>query len=401
MARSRTETWTLLIVLAIGVVPLAIAGLWGFMIYTATPLHPNPQAAPSSAISAPPAEWTNAVEEGRRIVRAALSEGNVPGLSVAVGVGDEIVWAEGFGWANLEHHQPMTPATTFRIGTASMVMTSVAVGLLRDEGRLSLDELVQTHVPEFPQKQWPVTLRPLMAHTSGVPNDSGDEGPLFGVHCDRPIDALPHFADRELLFEPGARFRTSSYGWILVSAAVENAANQPFARFMRTRIFEPLGMRDTEADFTAESSLNATTPYFPRFAADPRYGADLMRPLDYSCYAGASAILSTPSDVARFGLAVNGGALLRPETLRALQTSQRLSSGDDTGYGLGWDLETVTLNGQSTRWIGHNGHLLGGMNATLMTFPGHALSIAVLSNISYAKTDALALKIAEAFTARR
>src|SRR5258706_6272330 len=85
-----------------------------------------------------------------------------------------------------------------------------------------------------------------------------------------------------------------------------------------------------------------------RFAADPRYGPDLMRPLDYSCYAGASAFLSTPSDLVRFAIAVNSGKWLRPATVQLLQAPQRLVSGQETGYGLGWDLETVAVAGQQT-----------------------------------------------------
>ena len=111
---------------------------------------------------------------------------------------------------------------------------------------------------------------------------------------------------------------------------------------MRTQIFEPLGMDDTRADSTTEPIPDRATSYFPRFASDPRYGLHLMRRIDYSCYAGWSAFLSTPSDLLRFGMAVSSGTLLQPATVRLLQTSQRLASGQETGYGLGWDLETVT-----------------------------------------------------------
>ena len=150
------------------------------------------------------------------------------------------------------------------------------------------------------------------------------------------------------MFEPGTQFRYSSYGWIVVSAAVETAAGEPFLTFMRTRIFEPLGMRDTTADSASEPIANRVTSYFPRFAADPRYGLHLMRPIDYSCYAGASAFLSTPSDLVRFAMAINSGKLLQPATVQLLQTSQRLASGQETGYGLGWDLETVAVAGEQT-----------------------------------------------------
>ena len=217
------------------------------------------------------------MEQGRQIVRAGLTEQNLPGLSVAVGAGGDIVWAEGFGWADLENRVPVAPDTRFRIGTASTALTSAAVGLLLEKGRLKLDDEIQTYVPAFPEKQWPVTLRQLMGHLAGVRNDGGDEGPLLSARCERPVEGLQHFAERSLLFEPGTQYRYSSYGWILVSAAVEAAADEPFLTFMRKQIFEPLGMDDTRADSATEPIPDRATSYFPRFAADPRYGPDLMR----------------------------------------------------------------------------------------------------------------------------
>ena len=256
------------------------------------------------------------MEQGRQIVRAGLTEQNLPGLSVAVGVGGDIVWAEGFGWADLEKQVPVTPDTRFRIGTASTVLTSAAVGLLLEKGRLKLDDEIQTYVPAFPEKQWPVTLRQLMGHMAGVRTDGGDEEPLFSERCERPVEALQCFAERPLLFEPGTQYRYSSYGWILVSAAVEAAADEPFFTFMREQIFDPLGMRDTMPDSATEPIPDRATFYFPRFAADPRYGPDLTREVDYSCFAGAGAFLSTPSDLVRFGMAINSGKLLQPATVR-------------------------------------------------------------------------------------
>jgi CubicO group peptidase (beta-lactamase class C family) len=122
-----------------------------------------------------------------------------------------------------------------------------------------------------------------------------------------------------------------------------------------------------------------------------------MRALDYSCYAGASVFTSTPSDLVRFGMAINSGKLLQPATAELLQTSQRLASGEETGYGLGWYLKTVTLAGKQTRVSGHDGDSLGGMVASLMTFPEYGIVVAVTSNIAYADTFSVAVKIAEAF----
>lgn len=194
-----------------------------------------------------------------------------------------------------------------------------------------------------------------------------------------------------------ARGRASSYGWVLVSAAVEAAARERFLGFMRNEIFAPLGMDDTTADSATGPIPDRATSYFPRFEADPRYGLHLMRPIDYSCYAGSSVFLSTPSDLVRFGMAINGGALLQPATVRVLQTPQRLASGQETGYGLGWDLEPVTLAGDPTLVVGHDGELLGGMVASLMTFRERGIVVSVTSNISYADTFGVGLSIAQAF----
>jgi serine beta-lactamase-like protein LACTB, mitochondrial len=396
--RSRTETWLALGAVAVGLLLAAFLGLWGYMSAT-SPLHSNAQDVPSVRDSTPLPKWADAVERARQIARAHLIDRNLPGLSVAVGAGGDIVWAEGFGWADLEKRVPVAPQMRFRIGTASTALTSAAVGLLLEKGRLKLDDEIQTYVPEFPDKQWPVTLRQLMAHVAGVKNDGGDEGPLFSVRCERPVEALQYFKDGNLLFEPGTKYRYSSYGWILVSAAVEVAADQPFRSFMRSQIFAPLGMDHTQAESDTEPIPGRVTSYFPRFAADPRYGPDVMRPLDYSCYAGASVFLSTPSDLVRFAMAVNGGKLLRPATVTLLQAPQRLSSGQETGYGLGWDLETVAVAGRQTTLVGHDGDSLGGMVSSLMTFPDHGIVVSVTSNISYADTFGVGVKIAEAFAA--
>ena len=397
MSSRRYQTWLALFVAAVGLLLAAILGLWAYTSATATPLHPNPQDVPSVTHSAPLPKWADAVAQARQIVRTGLTDQNLPGLSVAIGAGGDIVWAEGFGWSDLDQRERVAPETRFRIGTASTALTSAAAGLLLEKGRLKLDDEIQIYVPAFPKKQWPVTLRQLMGHVAGVRNDGGDEGPLLATHCERTVDGLQAFAESSLRFEPGTQYRFSAYGWILVSAAVEAAADEPFLRFMREQIFEPLGMADTRPDSATQPIPNRATFYFPRFAADPRYGLHLMRDIDYSCYAGSSVFLSTPTDLVRFATAINTSKLLQPATVELLQASLRLPSGKETGYGLGWDLETVTLAGEHTGLVGHDGESLGGMVASFMTFPKHGIVVAVTSNISYADTYSVAVSIAQVF----
>ena len=389
---------TVLGVFALGVVGLilAIAGLWVFVLATTRPLHPDPQKVPSVTNSAPRPKWTGAAQQGREIARVGLLDQNLPGLSVAVGMRGELVWAEGFGFADLENQRRVTPDTRFRTGEVSKALTSAAVGLLLERDKLKLDDEIQTYVPDFPKKQWPVTLRQLMGHVAGLRDDAGDEAWLSP--CEKTLDGLQLFADDKLLFEPGTQYRASSHSWILVSAAVEAAADERFFRFMRARIFEPLGMTATRPDSVSESIADRATFYFPRFAGDTRYGPESAREGDHSCYAGASAFLSTPSDLVRFGMAAYSGKLLQPRTVTLLQTPQRLPSGEETGYGLGWRIETVPLAGKSTRMVGHGtkADFIGG-STYLMTFPSRGIVVAAMSNTAFADMRSIALNVAEAF----
>lgn len=389
------KTWIALIAVPPVLIAAFVVGIFVYVNATVTPLHPDANGVPSRSQSSPAQAWAAAADRARQVARTSVTGQNLPGLSVAVGAGGEIVWAEGFGWADLEQRVPVGPNMRFRIGTASTVLTSAAVGLLLERDQLHLDAEIQTYVPAFPDKQWPVTLRQLMAHVAGVRNDAGDEEPV-SVHCERTLDGLQRFADRPLRSEPGSEFRFSSYGWILVSAAVEAAAKQPFLEFMRKQIFEPLGMRDTADDATTEPIADLATYYFPKFGADPRYGPQAPEKVDLSCFSGAGTFVSTPSDLVRFGLAIGGGKLLKPATVQLLQAPQRLPSGEETGYGLGWDLETVTIAGQETRSAGHDGTMRGGAVASLLTFPD-GLVVAVTSNTSYADAFAIGQKIAQAF----
>jgi serine beta-lactamase-like protein LACTB, mitochondrial len=406
--RNWFDTWTARIVLTIVAVLALIVGLPVYLTITAEPLHAQPQDAPSVAQPEPSPQWSESVARARAILRESLAEQNLPGLSVAVGVGADIVWAEGFGWADLKARAPVTPDTRFRIGTASTLLTTAAVGVLLEQGRLQLDDEIQVYVPQFPQKQWPVTLRQVMGHAGGVGTDDAEDDPLSRQHCERPAEAVPQFADAPLLFEPGTQHRPSNYGWILVSAAVEAAAGQPFLTFMREQVFRPVGMNNTGAEsatkenpedvggpgedpppFTLIRELileplgvgsakafpkeDPATFYAPGRGPHPdfRHGLHVQHPRNLSCYAGAKAFFSTPSDLVRFGLATNGGTLLQPATAQLLQTPQPLI-----------------------------GELMGTKVATLTRLGDSGMVVAVMSNASTADTSALAAQVAAAFAER-
>jgi CubicO group peptidase (beta-lactamase class C family) len=404
---------------------VAIAGLPSLLWATARPLHPDPQNIPSAVQSQPSPQWAAAVGRAQQVVRAVLSEQNLPGLSVAVGVGSDIVWAEGFGWADVETHTAVTPETRFRMGTASTALTAAAVGVLLEKERLKLDEEIQAYVPQFPKKAWPVTLRQLMGNVSGVGIAETNDWRLSSERCERAANAVPVLADSPLLFEPGTQFRPSPRGWVLVSAAVEAAAERPFLSFMRDQVFQPLGMANTGAEspkeenpehigedaedpppFRAihevilkpwrvvtgtrgESGASASTgpaPYYvPQFGPHPvyQYALHVASLRNLSCFAGSMAFFSTPSDLVRFELGINSGRLLQPDTVQSLAAFGRTAGGYD-GELLG---VRVIFDGELPRVT----------VMSVLTIRDRGIVVAAMSNITSADTSAVARAVGDAF----
>ena len=156
-------------------------------------------------------------------------------------------------------------------------------------------------------------------------------------------------------------------------------------------ILQPLGLGATAKSATESCDVlqPGSTGIRPR--------VHVMRPLNLSCYAGSMAFFSTPSDLVRFALSINSDRLLQPATVQLLQTSQQLTSGRDTGHGLGWDLKTVTLAGEPAQAVGDDGESFGQDGDVVADVRERGIVVAVMSNISHADTSALALKVAEAF----
>ena len=338
-------------------------------------------------------------EESRRLARTLVAGDNLPGLSVAVAVDGEIVWAEGFGWADSDRRTPVTPLTRFRLGALSKPLTAFAAALLHDRGRLDLDAPVQRYVPAYSEKQWTVTTRQLMGDVAGVHRIRGDNNDAMPIeHCASLDDAVALFASDPLLFEPGTEHRYSIYGWTLVSAVVEGAAGEPFDRFMVRQVFEPLAMERTVVSETA--GLEGVTSLSPRSYFGKRLGIKEASRPDYSCLAGAGAFLSTPTDLVRLGSAMRKPGMLKADTVAAFQTPTRLVSGASTTYALGWTVGNVLLAGKAARIVSHRGSPFGG-SVSLLTFPDLGLAIAAAANVTDASgVYPFALQVAEVFARR-
>jgi len=393
MAKSAKHTWFIWILLAAGIVLTVIVSIVQYVAANNRPLHPDPLQTESVMRGSPAPQWESAIKQAQTIVRKDVSDENLPGVSVAVGVGGEIVWAEGFGWTNLETRALVDPDTRFRIGHVSNTLTSAGVGLLVDQKRLRLDDEVQDYVPAFPREPWPITLRQLMGNMAGIHHYKNTEwGDKPTAHCERAADGLPAFAADPLLFEPETKYKYSTYGWVLVSAIVEAAVRQSFFQFMRASVFEPLGMSHTSVDLDKGAGSNIATPYFRA-----NFGNATTTNADYSCFAGGGAFLSTPSDLVRFAIALGGGKFLQPDTVRRFQTEQQLTGGESTGYGLGWTVARTELGKVAVREVGHASRTIEGGSVSFLVFPDQQIVVAVMSNMSFAQLRSVAISIAEVF----
>ena len=346
------------------------------------------QVIPTYAGDHVAARHANAIAQGRQVAQAIVSVAGVPGLSVSVGVNGEVVWSEGFGYADLEQLVPVTPETRMRIGSVSKPVTSAAVGLLVQRGQLDLDAPVQRYVPGFPEKRWPITTRQLGGHIAGIRHYDGDEN-LSSRRYATVLDGLHIFQDDTLLFEPGTRYSYSSYGWNLISAVVEGASGRGFLPFMEEEVFVPLGLRSILAEHM-DSLILHRSGYYER----TRDGGILNAPyVDNSYKWAGGGFVSNTADLVRFGMGLMRGGLLAPPTLETLWTSQRLRNGQATGYGIGW---SVGRDYDGRRVIDHGGSSIGG-RAFLLLFPDDGVVVAMLANSSAPMTFEAAWTIAEPF----
>jgi CubicO group peptidase (beta-lactamase class C family) len=386
------------IIVILGALVIAVAGAVAYWILTAVPVHSDAAAVPS-AVGTQVDRYAASIGEGRRLARALVVGENLPGLSVAVAADGAIVWAEGFGWADVEGREPVTPRTRFRLGAASKPLTAAAVALLHDRGRLDLDAPLQTYVRDYPQKPWPVTARQLLSDVAGVTRIRGDGNDAMPTQqCANLDEALSLIAAEPLHFRPGSEHRYSIWGWVLVSVLVERVAGEPFHAFMAHDVFGPLGMTDTVLERKDGVPEGTTTLY--SHGKTVRVNTIDPSEAQYSCLAGGGAILSTPSDLARFGTAVIKPGFLKAETIVAMQTPARLESGASTDYALGWKVERVTIAGTPTRLVGHRGSPMGGA-VSFLTFPDLGIVVAVTANTGSPGVDPLARKLAEAFVEAR
>lgn len=314
----------------------------------------------------------DAIETTRSLLQARLGEG-YPGISVAVGVDGEIVYAEAFGYADVAEQRALTTESQMRIGSVSKPVTAAGLMVLVEAGKIDLDVPVQTYVPTFPEKEYSFTVRQLAGHNAGIRHYKAVES-FSKEHYPTVLSGLVIFQDDPLLFEPGTDHRYSSYGWNLISAAMEAPAGTDFLAFMDDAVFKPLGMRHTEADWVNRDIPNRVT-FYNKAEAEPR-----VAPMVDNSYKWAGGgFLSTPSDLVRFGMAHLDPGFLSEESLETLFTSQTLKNGKATGYGVGWRIQKLGEDGPIV--YRHGGSSTGG-KTSLILVPEARVVTALLANVS-------------------
>ena len=313
-----------------------------------------------------------AIARTTEIIEREMARTLAPGAQIAVSRGGRIVWSRSFGCANVELDVPVDAQTRFRIGSVSKPLTAAAIGALVQDGKLDLDAPVQTYVPDFPRKAWPITTRQLAGHVAGIRHYEGDE---FAIreHYDTVRAGLAIFEKDALLFEPGTKFSYSSYGWNLISAVIESASGEPFLAFMQKRVFTPAGMTHTSPD-EAAPIIPGRSRFYTR---DDKTGRVENAPyVDNSYKWAGGGFLSTAEDLVVFANSLLEGRLLRPETVTLLWTSMKTSDGKETDYGIGW---SVDRDHKGRRRIRHSGGAMGG-TANLVIYPEERLVVALLVN---------------------
>jgi serine beta-lactamase-like protein LACTB, mitochondrial len=312
-----------------------------------------------------------AIAKARVLIDHEMVRTLAPAVSVAVSRGGRVLWSEAIGCADVELQAPVATTTRLRIGSVSKPLTSAAIGLLVEQGRLDLDAPVQRYVPDFPVKAWPITTRLLAGHLAGIRHYEGGE---FGIrdHYGSVRAGLAIFEKDALLFEPGTRFSYSSYGWNVIAAVIESASGERFLDFMQKHVFGPAGLAHTSADDPAPI-VPERGRFYTRDAAGAIVNAEFV---DNSYKWAGGGFLSTAEDLVAYANVLLEGRLLRPETLRLLWTSQKTKDGKDTGYGIGWG---VGRDPKGRLKIAHSGGAQGG-TACLVIYPESRVAAAMIVN---------------------
>ncbi|MXX96870.1 MAG: beta-lactamase family protein [Rhodothermaceae bacterium] len=325
-----------------------------------------------------PDQYRSAADSAYGMITQTWQEQKFPGMAVAVAVNGQLIWSDAVGFSDLEQRVPMWPHSRFRIASISKPLTAAAAAKLYSQTKLDVDASIQEYVPNFPQKRWTITTRQLGAHLGGIRGYRPGEM-LSAVPYSTVEDGLDIFSADTLLHEPGTKYLYSSYGWNLISAVIEGAAQEPFLDYMQREIFLPFNMLDTVADHPDSLIVHRV-----RFYVRTQDGTLLNAPyVDNSYKWAGGGFLSTPIDIVRFGIAHLDTSFFDQNAKELLFTEQQTTAGEPTGYAFGWRVETRS---DHLRYFSHSGGAIGG-TSLLVIQPDTGVVVVAMVNMSNANLD--------------
>jgi CubicO group peptidase (beta-lactamase class C family) len=310
----------------------------------------------------------------RALVEKTVAQHQVPGASFALGLGGQVAWSEGFGFSDLENHVKAVPDTAYRTASIGKAMTATAAMELVEQHKLDLDVPIQTYCPRFPEKQWPVTARDLISHTSGIRHYEGPnvDAEAFNTHhYEHVSDAVEIVKDDPLKQQPGTDMLYTTWGYVVLGCVLEGASHEEYKAFMRKTIFEPAGMTATRDDDPRAIIPNRAHGYV--FEAGELKNS---RWADMSSKMAAGGWVSTAPDLVRFMNAWMAGRYLSPSTMKTMLEPYKLRQGTIDNFGLGWFIDD---------YHGMKAGLYGGgtaqVSALIFLVPEKQLAVAGMFNL--------------------
>lgn len=318
-------------------------------------------------------------------LRAEMEQAHVPGTSIAVVHKGRLVFARGYGLANVELAVSAAPETVYELLSVGKEFCASAVMLLAEDGKLSIDEKLATYLSDVPPAWSDVTVRQLLSHTSGIPDYTEMSGWFATIRLDRtPKDLIDTVASQPLEFTPGTRWHYSNTNYYLLGLIVEKCSGKKYAAFLEERIFRPLAMTSTRMNDLSAIVAHRAAGYHWRNDA-----LENAEPVSPTHKWAAGGVISTVLDLAKWEIALQEGKLLTAVDRERMCTPVVLANGDTAHYGFGNELDLV----RDHRVAGHQG---GGLafNAAHVRFPDDGLAVILLCNQTRAPSQEWARHIA-------
>lgn len=331
-------------------------------------------------------KYKKSVIEGYKKLGLFCSVNQIPGMTIAVSIDNQIVWADGFGYSNQEFKVKASPSHKFRIGQVTEVITALTAAKLIDKGKLSLNKPVAEYLPDMCKKPFDFTIRQLGAHTAGLKVESEQAG--LGTNTTMEKNILS-FINDDLDYEPGTAFNHTELGFDLIGHIIEKTNQKIFSKVVKETICDTLKLANTVPDEFFRITENRSDNYDYDYVAQPI----VAQQIDLRGKEASAGYLSSVLDLVKIGNTILYPGFLRKETTDLLTIPYRLKSGMEIKYSFGM---IVSKDHQGRVYYGQKGSVLGGGSA-LLIFPEDKLVIAMAVNIQSDSWELPIFEIAKIF----